>query len=149
MTDEQPFLMDLLDKQGEDRKSRKFTTAINTKKSEDDFEFKTTTVNRGRQMSLATKPKGNQMKLVENAAKLCKNPIKLSWTDVYYEVEVPATEADRIDDPSIVDFKKTPIVRCVTGFAPPGQTTYIMGSSGAGKTSLLNILTGRTKPKSG
>ena len=35
------------------------------------------------------------------------------------------------------------IVKKVSGFAPPGQATYIMGSSGAGKTSLLNILADR------
>jgi len=35
------------------------------------------------------------------------------------------------------------IVKKVSGFAPPAQTTYIMGSSGAGKTSLLNILADR------
>lgn len=104
---------------------------------------------RGRQMSLATKPKSDAMELVKNATKLCKNPIKLSWQDVYYEVEVPATSHDRIEDPSIGAYKKQPVVKYVTGFAPPGQTTYIMGSSGAGKTSLLNILTGRVSAKAG
>lgn len=35
------------------------------------------------------------------------------------------------------------IVKDCSGYAPPGLTTYIMGSSGAGKTSLLNILSDR------
>ena len=61
-----------------------------------------------------------EQKLVQNAMKLCKNPIKLAWTDVYYEVEIPATDADRLEDPSIGAFKPQPVVRCVTGFAPPG-----------------------------
>lgn len=39
------------------------------------------------------------------------------------------------------------IVKGATGFAPPGQATYIMGSSGAGKTSLLNILADRVMVK--
>ena len=34
-------------------------------------------------------------------------------------------------------------MKSVSGFAAPGQATFIMGSSGAGKTSLLNILADR------
>ena len=36
----------------------------------------------------------------------------------------------------------------MSGYAMPGQTLFIMGASGAGKTSLLNILSDRitTKP---
>ncbi len=37
----------------------------------------------------------------------------------------------------------------MSGFALPGQTCYIMGSSGAGKTSLLNILSDRTSNRKG
>ena len=35
------------------------------------------------------------------------------------------------------------IVKDCSGYAAPGMATYIMGSSGAGKTSLLNILSDR------
>ena len=35
------------------------------------------------------------------------------------------------------------IVKGASGYALPGQTLYIMGSSGAGKTSLLNIISDR------
>lgn len=35
------------------------------------------------------------------------------------------------------------IVKDCSGYAAPGVATYIMGSSGAGKTSLLNILADR------
>lgn len=38
---------------------------------------------------------------------------------------------------------KHKILKGVSGCALPGQVTYIMGSSGAGKTSLLNILSDR------
>lgn len=123
MADEKSaFLLDFLDNQGEksDTKKRKMTTAINKGGDSDDLEFKSTVTNRARQMSLATKKNSNSQKLVQNALKLCKNPIKLAWTDVYYEVEVPATDNDRLEDPSIGAFKPQPIVRCVTGFAPPG-----------------------------
>ena len=43
--------------------------------------------------------------------------------------------------------KRQQIVKNATGFAPPGQATFIMGSSGAGKTSLLNILADRVSTR--
>ena len=40
------------------------------------------------------------------------------------------------------------ILKGVSGSAMPGQVTYIMGSSGAGKTSLLNRISDRMNIKS-
>jgi len=44
-----------------------------------------------------------------------------------------------------MQYRRQEIVKGATGFASPGQATYIMGASGAGKTSLLNILSDRVK----
>lgn len=44
---------------------------------------------------------------------------------------------------------KFKVIKDVSGYAMPGQTLYIMGASGAGKTSLLNILSDRISLKSG
>lgn len=44
---------------------------------------------------------------------------------------------------------KQKIIKGVSGYAMPGHATYIMGSSGAGKTSLLNILSDRASAKRG
>ena len=52
-------------------------------------------------------------------------------------------ETERAADPHIGKFKRQQIVKYVSGFACPGQATFIMGASGAGKTSLLNILADR------
>ena len=41
------------------------------------------------------------------------------------------------------------IVKNVSGFALPGETLFIMGASGAGKTSLLNMLCDRISTKGG
>ena len=35
------------------------------------------------------------------------------------------------------------VLKGITGYALPGQTLYIMGASGAGKTSLMNCLSAR------
>ena len=37
----------------------------------------------------------------------------------------------------------------VSGYALPGESLYIMGASGAGKTSLLNMLSDRISEKNG
>lgn len=42
----------------------------------------------GRTKSLATRENLDTMKILEEAKKRCKNPIKLSWRDVRFEVEV-------------------------------------------------------------
>ena len=41
------------------------------------------------------------------------------------------------------------IVKNVSGYAMPGETLYIMGSSGAGKTSLLNLISDRIQKRKG
>lgn len=41
------------------------------------------------------------------------------------------------------------ILKGVNGYAMPGQTLYIMGSSGAGKTSLLNMISDRISLRNG
>lgn len=41
------------------------------------------------------------------------------------------------------------MVKEASGYALPGQSLYIMGASGAGKTSLLNILSDRVSLANG
>jgi ABC-type multidrug transport system ATPase subunit len=41
--------------------------------------------------------------------------------------------------------KPQKVLKNLSGYALPGQTLYIMGASGAGKTSLMNALSDRIK----
>lgn len=96
-----------------------------------------------RTLSLATREACEQLKLVELAKSKCKNPIKLSWSNVMFEVEITVSKEELKETGQ--KYRRQQIVKGATGYAAPGQATYIMGASGAGKTSLLNILSDRVK----
>ena len=91
--------------------------------------------------SLATRGNIDTQALTQLAKDKCTQPIKLSWEDVRFEAEVATTPAERAG--GLGATKRLEIVKSVSGFAAPAQATFIMGSSGAGKTSLLNILADR------
>ena len=62
--------------------------------------------------------------------------IKVTWKDLSYTVKMPnGTDSQ--------------VLKSCTGYAFPGQTLYIMGASGAGKTSLLNVIADRILLKKG
>ncbi len=69
------------------------------------------------------------------------NPVKLTFENLEYEVTVKLNENDAQKLGKRTTTQK--IVKGATGYALPGQTLYIMGSSGAGKTSLLNMISDR------
>lgn len=98
-----------------------------------------------RALSLSSKPDFDPVQLVQLAKERCPEPVKLSWENVFFEVDTKPTETDRAHDPTLGKTIKKQIVKSVSGYAAPGQTTFIMGSSGAGKTSLLNILADRIR----
>ena len=45
-----------------------------------------------RAMSLASRPDVDPLEVVQRAKELCKQPIKLSWENVFFEVEVATTQ---------------------------------------------------------
>eukprot|EP00347_Sterkiella_histriomuscorum_P021229 403334750 len=81
------------------------------------------------------------------AVKICKNPVKLTFEDVKFEVTVTLNKHDA--KAQGISTVKHQIIKGVSGYAMPGQTCYIMGSSGAGKTSLLNIISDRATKRAG
>ena len=69
------------------------------------------------------------------------DPVKLSWSNLNYTVMVPTTKEEQ--NKELGTKKPQKVLKNLTGYALPGQTLYIMGASGAGKTSLMNALSDR------
>ena len=77
-------------------------------------------------------------------------PVKVTWSDVKFTVKTTAAKKAK-SGPCAASKASTEqqILKGCSGSALPGQVTYIMGSSGAGKTSLLNIISDRFSTKRG
>ncbi|ETM02395.1 hypothetical protein L917_01129 [Phytophthora nicotianae] len=59
-------------------------------------------------------------------------PVTLAFNDLWYSVPDPANSKASIE-----------LLKGVSGFALPGTITALMGSSGAGKTTLMDVIAGR------
>ena len=74
---------------------------IETKPAENMAEFQKGHALTMRTQSLATRGDIDPIALVERAKKVCREPIKLSWHNVFFEVDVKTTEQERARDPAI------------------------------------------------
>jgi ABC-type multidrug transport system fused ATPase/permease subunit len=135
-----PLLINHSTNMDDPRKSKRTTTDLPRLAKKDSMGA--TELKPRRAESLATRGDIDFMALINDAKKNCKVPIKLSFRDVCFEVDEKLTAAEKAKMPG-QEIKKKMIVNHATGVALPGQTTFIMGASGAGKTSLLNILADR------
>lgn len=86
-------------------------------------------------------------KTCQNAMLSTENPVKLSWHNLQYTVQVPTTKQERKEGAG--NTKAYDVLKGITGYALPGQTLYVMGPSGAGKTSFMNALSARINLKRG
>ncbi|RLN65946.1 hypothetical protein BBJ29_007096 [Phytophthora kernoviae] len=59
-------------------------------------------------------------------------PVTLTLKDLWYSVPDPSNPKQTID-----------LLKGISGFALPGTITALMGSSGAGKTTLMDVIAGR------
>jgi ABC-type multidrug transport system fused ATPase/permease subunit len=88
--------------------------------------------------------------LIENAKARKNTVVKITWHDLKFTAKVvqplPKERARFCRSKEVVDLN---ILKGCSGSALPGQCTYIMGSSGAGKTSLLNMISDRISSKKG
>ena len=71
----------------------------------------------------------------------------MTFENLEFEVNVVLSKEDQKIKGQSVGRQK--IVKNVSGYALPGETLFIMGASGAGKTSLLNLLSDRISEKNG
>eukprot|EP00347_Sterkiella_histriomuscorum_P003173 403365311 len=72
--------------------------------------------------------------------------IKVSFHDLQYSVQEELTRKQRKEKGGQKTVTKE-ILKTITGYALPGEATYIIGSSGSGKTTLLNMICDRIIPK--
>ncbi|ETP29661.1 hypothetical protein F442_21243 [Phytophthora nicotianae P10297] len=59
-------------------------------------------------------------------------PVTVAFKDLWYTVPDPANPKETID-----------LLKGISGYALPGTITALMGSSGAGKTTLMDVIAGR------
>jgi len=59
-------------------------------------------------------------------------PVALAFKDLWYSVPLPHHKRETID-----------LLKGINGYALPGTMTALMGSSGAGKTTLMDVIAGR------
>ncbi|KAG7389411.1 hypothetical protein PHYBOEH_007500 [Phytophthora boehmeriae] len=59
-------------------------------------------------------------------------PVTVAFQDLWYSVPNPKNPKESLD-----------LLKGVSGFAMPGSVTALMGSSGAGKTTLMDVIAGR------
>ncbi|TMW67914.1 hypothetical protein Poli38472_007586 [Pythium oligandrum] len=62
----------------------------------------------------------------------CATPITIAFRDLYYAVPNPTNPKEDLE-----------LLKGINGFALPGKMTALMGSSGAGKTTLMDVIAGR------
>ena len=71
----------------------------------------------------------------------------MTFTDLVYNVTVKLDRRER-KEAGKKNFKRH-ILKGITGHVLPGESLFVMGASGCGKTSLLNILSDRIAAKRG
>eukprot|EP01127_Copromyxa_protea_P000879 TRINITY_DN1079_c0_g1_i1.p1 TRINITY_DN1079_c0_g1~~TRINITY_DN1079_c0_g1_i1.p1 ORF type:complete len:735 (-),score=163.25 TRINITY_DN1079_c0_g1_i1:39-2081(-) len=75
--------------------------------------------------------------------------IQLTWSDIVYEVPDRSNKQTMLQKLKREKVPRKTLIHGVSGYCSPGSMMAIIGPSGAGKTSLLNILSKRLKNEKG
>ncbi|KAG7377442.1 hypothetical protein PHYBOEH_000872, partial [Phytophthora boehmeriae] len=84
--------------------------------------------------ALVATPKGREKEVVELALNTHEKnftPVTVAFQDLWYSVPDPKNPKESLD-----------LLKGINGFAVPGSITALMGSSGAGKTTLMDVIAG-------
>eukprot|EP00644_Phytophthora_capsici_P002658 jgi/Phyca11/106036/e_gw1.11.372.1 len=105
-------------------------------KKEDDVNSKTGALEFG-EYTLAQTPRNNTDRVettvsVDLGTDRSLVPVTVAFKDLWYTVPDPTDSSKTID-----------LLKGISGYALPGTITALMGSSGAGKTTLMDVIAGR------
>ncbi|TMW67910.1 hypothetical protein Poli38472_007582 [Pythium oligandrum] len=84
---------------------------------------------------LASTPRGDDHAVIDvqhSSQHRHVTPITIAFRDLYYAVPNPTDPKEDLE-----------LLKGINGFALPGKMTALMGSSGAGKTTLMDVIAGR------
>jgi len=79
------------------------------------------------------RPKSSS-RIINNSFSLPFTPLSLAFHDLHYTVKVKNSEGATVD---------RKLLNGISGYVKPGQLTALMGASGAGKTTLMDVIAGR------
>lgn len=74
--------------------------------------------------------------------------MRLTWRNVSYSVRVKPTKLEKKERNITEKYIEKRILVDESGYVNPGECLFIMGPSGAGKTSLMNALCDRIDRRS-
>jgi ABC-type multidrug transport system ATPase subunit len=74
----------------------------------------------------------------EKGFKMPFQALTLLWKDIHYFVPFPKGKDAPADTP-----KELELLKGITGYSRPGTLTALMGGSGAGKTTFMDVVAGR------
>uniref|UniRef100_K3WZM1 ABC transporter domain-containing protein n=2 Tax=Globisporangium ultimum (strain ATCC 200006 / CBS 805.95 / DAOM BR144) TaxID=431595 RepID=K3WZM1_GLOUD len=107
--------------------------SLKKKSVEEEDIYQLVSTPKGNDTSPDSSTTGDEVVLNVNAREKSFIPVTLAFKDLWYTVPLPSNPKHETID----------LLKGITGYALPGTMTALMGSSGAGKTTLMDVIAGR------